>query len=419
MKPGLPWSIKGIDHETRQLAKAEARKAGLTLGLWLTRKIHGSGGTGQKQAAFGPQPATANAQSSRDLKNLSRAIRDLSKSHRDEGGRTVKAMDKLSRRLSRIENKAGLAEASPVSVPWRDWLPVSREAWGVAAMAGTALLLVGATALMWDSFLAGPGHRVEPGPAPLSLNLAPSSEAVEAGGSIVDSGVDPGAAGTLPGDVVLSAAAAAPAPDGGEDDLSWLEEAAEQGVAIAQYDMGLAYLQGNGVARDYDQARHWFDLAAAQEFAEAQFHLGVLYENGLGTESSDRDAALWYGRAARRNHIVAMHNLAVLYAGGRGVEQDYALAASWFTNAAERGFASSQYNLGWLNERGLAGEADPAVAFRWYALAVAQGHTGAEARRDAVAAELDDNQIERLRQEVAGWRPRPENPATVWLEEGG
>ncbi len=405
MKPGLPWSVKGIDHETRQLAKAEARKAGLTLGLWLTRKIHGGGEAGEKSAAGGSQPALTGARGSRDLKILSRVIRELSKSHRADGDKAAKAIDKLSRRLSRIEKKAGLGDAIPVMVPWRDWLPASREAWGVTGMAGAALLLVGVTVVMWDSFLAGPPQRVEPGPAPLTLNVAPAPEAV--------------AAGTLPGGAVLTAALAGPVTDGVEDDLSWLEEAAEQGVAIAQYDMGLAYLQGNGVARDYDLARRWFDLAAAQEFADAQFHLGVLYENGLGTESSDQAAAFWYSRAAREDHIVAMHNLAVLYASGRGVEQDYSLATRWFTSAAERGFASSQYNLGWLNERGLVGEPDPAAAFRWYALAFAQGHTGAEARRDAVASGLDENQIARLREEIAGWQPRPDNPSTVRLEEGG
>ena len=34
MKPGIPWSVKGIEPEAREAAKLAARRAGLTLGEW-------------------------------------------------------------------------------------------------------------------------------------------------------------------------------------------------------------------------------------------------------------------------------------------------------------------------------------------------------------------------------------------------
>ena len=40
MKAGVPWSVKGIEPETRAAAKAAARRAGLTLGEWLSQKIN-------------------------------------------------------------------------------------------------------------------------------------------------------------------------------------------------------------------------------------------------------------------------------------------------------------------------------------------------------------------------------------------
>ena len=40
--------------------------------------------------------------------------------------------------------------------------------------------------------------------------------------------------------------------------------AAEQGLAGAQYDLGLQYLMGYGVPRDQVMAYLWFNLAAAQ-----------------------------------------------------------------------------------------------------------------------------------------------------------
>ncbi len=39
MKPGVPWSVKGIESEAREAAKDAARRAGLTLGQWLNQKI--------------------------------------------------------------------------------------------------------------------------------------------------------------------------------------------------------------------------------------------------------------------------------------------------------------------------------------------------------------------------------------------
>lgn len=39
MKPGIPWSVKGIEPEVREAAKHAARRAGMTLGEWLNSVI--------------------------------------------------------------------------------------------------------------------------------------------------------------------------------------------------------------------------------------------------------------------------------------------------------------------------------------------------------------------------------------------
>jgi localization factor PodJL len=39
MKPGAPWSVKGIEPQTRETAKSAARRAGMTLGEWLNHVI--------------------------------------------------------------------------------------------------------------------------------------------------------------------------------------------------------------------------------------------------------------------------------------------------------------------------------------------------------------------------------------------
>ena len=64
--------------------------------------------------------------------------------------------------------------------------------------------------------------------------------------------------------------------------LRELEPLAEQGVAGAQGMLGLIYLEGQGVLRNYAEAAKWFRKAAEQGVAGAQTELGVIYDEGLG-----------------------------------------------------------------------------------------------------------------------------------------
>ncbi len=56
----------------------------------------------------------------------------------------------------------------------------------------------------------------------------------------------------------------------------------EQDSPAAQTNRGLQYYNGQGVPRDYAQARQWWEKAAAQGYALAQANLGALYANGQG-----------------------------------------------------------------------------------------------------------------------------------------
>ena len=42
----------------------------------------------------------------------------------------------------------------------------------------------------------------------------------------------------------------------------WFRKAAEQGLARAQYNLGVGYYQGAGVPQDYVAAARWFRMAA-------------------------------------------------------------------------------------------------------------------------------------------------------------
>ena len=55
---------------------------------------------------------------------------------------------------------------------------------------------------------------------------------------------------------------------------------AEQGLADAQFALGVVYLDGHGVLQNNAEAMRWYRLAAEQGFGNAQFALGVVYLDG-------------------------------------------------------------------------------------------------------------------------------------------
>ena len=64
--------------------------------------------------------------------------------------------------------------------------------------------------------------------------------------------------------------------------VKWYKLAAEQGHALAQYNLGWVYDTGKGVPQDYKTAVKWYTLAAEQGNARAQNNLGLMYDNGKG-----------------------------------------------------------------------------------------------------------------------------------------
>ncbi len=82
------------------------------------------------------------------------------------------------------------------------------------------------------------------------------------------------------------------------EEVALLRATAEQGDAEAQYDLGVMYANGHGVAQDYEEAAQLYRAAAEQGLAEAQYTLGVMYVNGQGIAQDYAEAYAWSGTAA-------------------------------------------------------------------------------------------------------------------------
>jgi len=115
---------------------------------------------------------------------------------------------------------------------------------------------------------------------------------------------------------------------------------AEQGVAYAQNQLGLQFLQQQ--PENYPDAVNWFNKAAQQGEQQAQYNLGLLYLQGKGVEQNYAIAKQWFQRAALQGLQVAQYNLAMLYRYGYGLETDYPQAFLWFRLAALQGNCAAQ-----------------------------------------------------------------------------
>lgn len=142
---------------------------------------------------------------------------------------------------------------------------------------------------------------------------------------------------------------------------------AAQGEARAQYQLGLMYGAGQGVAHDDAQALEWTRKAAQQGNAQAQFTLAMMYANGLGVSKDAVQALAWMRKAAQQGEVLAQNGLANMYAHGLGVPQDKVLAYMIYTLAARGGsaLAGKQRNLLAEDMSAQARDAGRALAAAW------------------------------------------------------
>jgi TPR repeat protein len=76
------------------------------------------------------------------------------------------------------------------------------------------------------------------------------------------------------------------------------KQAADQGNAGAQYNLGLMYNDGQGVTKNRTEAAKLFHKAAEQGFAKAQDMLGLMYSNGKVVTRDYVLAHLWFHLAS-------------------------------------------------------------------------------------------------------------------------
>jgi TPR repeat protein len=92
----------------------------------------------------------------------------------------------------------------------------------------------------------------------------------------------------------------------------WLKKSADLNFNFALANLGLCYLNGDRVKKDYEKAFIYFSGAAIQNIPLAQNNLGSMFVNNLGKEKDDVAALAWFLISAANNYELALSNISFL-----------------------------------------------------------------------------------------------------------
>jgi hypothetical protein len=148
--------------------------------------------------------------------------------------------------------------------------------------------------------------------------------------------------------------------------------------AATIYNQGVAELK----AGHPDKALPLFRQAADLGDTHAMLELGNMFEYGEGVEKNYAEAKRWLSLAADRGSPEGMRDLGGLYfqGMGRSVPPDYAAAVLWFERAANNGEPDAKYDLGTMYELGLGVAKEPDKATQLYRDAAKLGNEEAKKR---------------------------------------
>jgi len=122
-----------------------------------------------------------------------------------------------------------------------------------------------------------------------------------------------------------------------EHALNWYLLAAEQGVIMAQYDLGVMYHTGRGAVQDYSKAIKWYKKASIKGCSYARGNLGLMYIYGTGVETNYKEGMKLLRFAAEAGNRVSQEKLGELYYEGEVVEKNKFLSHIWLNIAELQG----------------------------------------------------------------------------------
>merc|ERR1712032_675360 len=91
--------------------------------------------------------------------------------------------------------------------------------------------------------------------------------------------------------------------------MKWCSSAADSGLAEAQKDLAVTYMDGQVVDQDPLQAARWMEEAAKQLDLPAAHGMGEMYRDGTALGVDKSKARFWFQRSANAGYRASIREL--------------------------------------------------------------------------------------------------------------
>ncbi len=155
-----------------------------------------------------------------------------------------------------------------------------------------------------------------------------------------------------------------------------LKQAAELGIAEAQYNLGYCYQVGAGVEQNQQKAIEWYSKSAELGFNDGLYQMMMAYGNGEGVDQDSEKAFLYALKCAENGDGTCMWNVVNCYYQGMGVEKDMDKMLEWAIrlgklknpeNLTKSGYiTSTRLQLAYMYRDGNELEQDYFKSYLWF-----------------------------------------------------
>ena len=174
-------------------------------------------------------------------------------------------------------------------------------------------------------------------------------------------------------------------PKTNEEEIKRNNKRMEAGDAMAMFNLGYYYAHGlYGSPQDYDKALGLWHRAGELGFAESYYNIGNAYLQGNGVEVDKKKAIHYYELAAMKGDVTARQNLGSFEARAGNFDR----AVKHYTIAASDGHSGSLRSMKIIYKEGNATKDDYAKALRAYQTYLDEIKSD---QRDEAAAYDDDH----------------------------
>ena len=130
-----------------------------------------------------------------------------------------------------------------------------------------------------------------------------------------------------------------------------LTQEANAGDVLAQHELGLRYLMGEGIPADTSQAVYWIKKAADRNLTSAKYNYAILLINGIGVEWDPFEAFKNFKSAAEDGMVQAQYVVGVLHTDNLTVPRNWDAAYYWIKKSADGEYQPAKEILAELEPR--------------------------------------------------------------------